>query len=301
MSEPTARAGRPATIGVAGAGVMGSEVAQVFAMAGHRTVLVDIGKRALDGARETIRTNLRFARLHGGPKADLDEVLANIEFAVGYDGFAEADFVVENVTEDWRTKAAVYREIDVVCPPHTVFAVNTSVIPITQVGGVTERPDRVIGTHFMNPVTRKPVVEVIRGHHTSDETVATTRETLAGIGKDCVVVDDSPGFVTNRVLMLTVNEAAFLVHEGVAPAEDIDRLFKKCFGHPMGPLETADLIGLDTILLSIQGLYEQFSDSKYRPCPLLRRMVDAGLHGRKSGAGFYRYSTTTRPAEGSQR
>ncbi|MGB3443599.1 MAG: 3-hydroxyacyl-CoA dehydrogenase family protein [Actinophytocola sp.] len=287
MSEPTARA----TIGVAGAGVMGSEVAQVFATAGHRTVLVDIGKRALDGARETIRTNLRFARLHGGPSADPAEVLANIEFATGYDGFAEVDFVVENVTEDWRTKEAVYREIDAVCPARTVFAVNTSVIPITQVGGITGRADRVIGTHFMNPVTRKPTVEVIRGHHTSDETVATTRDTLAGIGKDCVVVRDSPGFVTNRVLMLTVNEAAFVVHEGVAPAEHVDQLFKKCFGHPMGPLETADLIGLDTILLSIQGLYEQFADTKYRPCPLLRRMVDAGLLGRKSGAGFYQYPT----------
>jgi 3-hydroxybutyryl-CoA dehydrogenase len=280
------------TVGVVGAGVMGSEVAQVFATAGHRTVLVDVDKAALDRARTTIERNLRFARLHGGGAGvDRDAVLANIESTTDFESFVDVDFVVENVTEDWTVKQGVYREIDQLCPAHCVFAVNTSVIPITTVASVTGRPDRVIGTHFMNPVSRKPVVEVIRGHHTSEQTIDVTRATLAAIGKDCVVVNDSPGFVTNRVLMLTVNEAAFLVHENVAPARDVDRLFKTCFGHPMGPLETADLIGLDTILLSIEGLYEHFADSKYRPCPLLRKMVDAGLHGRKSGEGFYKYST----------
>ncbi len=143
--------------------------------------------------------------------------------------------------------------------------------------------------HFMNPVPMKRMVEVIRGFHTSEQTLGTARELLAGFGKECVVVSDSPGFVSNRVLMLTVNEAAFLVHDRVAPAEDVDRIFTECFGHKMGPLATADLIGLDTILYSIEVLYESFNDDKYRPCPLLKKMVDAGLHGRKNGKGFYAY------------
>ena len=170
-----------------------------------------------------------------------------------------------------------------------MFAANTSAIPITRIASLTRRPARVIGMHFMNPVPLKPVVEVIRGYYTADETVALAQGLLAGMGKEGVVVNDSPGFVSNRVLMLTINEAIFLLHEGVAAAEDVDKIFKGCFGHKMGPLETADLIGLDTILLSIEVLYESFNDSKYRPCPLLKKMVDAGLYGQKSGQGFYTY------------
>ncbi|MGW0249796.1 3-hydroxyacyl-CoA dehydrogenase family protein [Nocardia goodfellowii] len=277
--------------GVAGAGVMGAEVAQVAAAAGHDVVLLDISDEVLDKAVQTIRSNLRFQRLlsNEGPVVKAADVVGRITCTTSIEDFAKAQFVVENVTENWGIKAQLYRELDRICPEGAVFAVNTSVIPITKVAAETDRPDRVIGTHFMNPVSRKPTVEVIRGHHTSDATVARTLQVLDSIGKRGVVVRDSPGFVSNRVLMLTVNEAVFLLHEGVATAEQIDDIFVSCFGHTMGPLATADLIGLDTILYSIEGLFDHFNDSKYRPCPLLRKMVDAGLHGRKSGAGFFKY------------
>jgi 3-hydroxybutyryl-CoA dehydrogenase len=170
-----------------------------------------------------------------------------------------------------------------------VFAVNTSAISITRIASVTSRAPQVIGMHFMNPVPLKPMVEVIRGYHTSEQTIDTAKALVAAMDKECIVVNDSPGFVTNRVMMLTINEAIFMVQEQVSSVVEIDRLFKQCFGHKMGPLETADLIGLDTILLSIEVLYESFNDSKYRPCPLLKQMVDAGLYGRKSGRGFYTY------------
>ncbi|GII54383.1 3-hydroxybutyryl-CoA dehydrogenase [Planotetraspora thailandica] len=284
------------TIGVIGAGVMGSEVAQVFAQSGFEVVLVDVTDEALERARKTVERNLRFQRMLGSrrglaepPTADRGEVLSRIRFTTDLADVSAADFVVENITEDWDLKRPAYEELDRVCKPHVVFAVNTSCIPITRVGGVTQRPDKIVGAHFMNPVSLKPMVEVIRGFHTSDETVQTMLDLLAEIGKEGVVVADSPGFVSNRVLMLTVNEAAYLVHEHVADATQVDRIFKGCFGHAMGPLETADLIGLDTILLSIEGLYEAFGDSKYRPCPLLKQLVDAGLHGRKSGRGFHVY------------
>jgi 3-hydroxybutyryl-CoA dehydrogenase len=276
------------SIGIAGAGVMGSDVAHLFARAGYPVVLVDLGEQELAGARAAITTSVRFGRFHSGTASSAD-VLGRIEFTSDYERFHDVDLVVENVTEEWSVKEAVYRQIDRICPPGTVFAVNTSVIPITRVAAVTDRPDRVIGTHFMNPPSIKPMVEVIRGYHTSEETVRLTTELLAEVGRQSVVVADSPGFVTNRVLMLTVNEAVFLLHEGVASAEQVDRLFKGCFAHRMGPLETADLIGLDTVLRSIELLHESFGDSKYRPCPLLRQMVAAGLHGRKSGRGFYSY------------
>jgi len=175
------------------------------------------------------------------------------------------------------------------CPPRTIFSSNTSAIPITRLAQVTKRPSQVIGTHFMNPVPLKPVVEVIRGFHTSNETIQATLDLLASMGKEGVLVNDSPGFVSNRVLMLTVNEAIFLLQDQVATAEDIDHIFRSCFGHKMGPLETADLIGLDTILYSLEVLYENFNDPKFRPSPLLRKLVAAGLHGRKSGRGFYSY------------
>jgi 3-hydroxybutyryl-CoA dehydrogenase len=197
---------------------------------------------------------------------------------------------VENVVEKWPVKKDVYAQLDAICRPDVVFAANTSAISITRIGSATKRPSQVVGMHFMNPVPMKPMVEVIRGFHTSDASIAAAKQFLAGMGKDCIVVEDSPGFVSNRVLMLTVNEAVFLVHDKVASAADVDRIFKTCFGHKMGPLETADLIGLDTILYSIEVLYESFNDDKYRPCPLLKKMVDAGLHGRKSGRGFYNYT-----------
>ncbi|WP_405847020.1 3-hydroxyacyl-CoA dehydrogenase family protein [Streptomyces sp. NBC_01518] len=282
-------------VGVVGAGVMGTGLAQSLAQSGHDVVLVDRTDEILAGAQRQISQNLRFGRLLDGTQKsgeDRRTVLARIACTTEYEGFEAVDFVIENVTEDWDIKRGVYERLDVICPPHVVFAANTSVIPITRIGAATTRPDKVLGMHFMNPVPLKPAVEMIRGHHTSPETIETARTLLAQLGKEGLMVEDSPGFVTNRVLMLTVNEAVYLVHEGVATAEKVDHIFRSCFGHSMGPLETADLIGLDTILQSIEGLYTAFSDSKYRPCPLLIRMVDAGLLGRKSGEGFHSYATT---------
>jgi 3-hydroxybutyryl-CoA dehydrogenase len=281
------------TVGVVGAGVMGVGVAQALAQANYQVVLVDISQAALARAREEIQQGVRFYHmlrrdLNLKP-LDADTAVARITFTTELQTLREADFVIENVTEKWGVKQPLYAQMDQICPPHCLFAANTSAIPITQIAGATRRPSQVIGLHFMNPVPMKDAVETIRGYHTSDETLQTTLDLLASMGKKGIVVKDSPGFVSNRVLMLTVNEAIFLAHEGVAEPEAIDQIFKECFGHKMGPLETADLIGLDTILLSLEVLGEQFNDPKFRPCPLLRQMVNAGLYGRKSGRGFYAY------------
>ncbi|OOG41641.1 3-hydroxyacyl-CoA dehydrogenase NAD-binding domain-containing protein [Rhodanobacter sp. C05] len=278
-------------IGVVGAGVMGRGLAQDLAQHGHKVLLIDTGKDILDDAVRSIRQNIRaqllMGKKNGGKSADeiLSAVVTSTDLAV----LEEADFVVENATENFDIKKGIYRQIDQICRPQTVFAANTSAISITRIGSLTKRPDRILGMHFMNPVPMKKTVEVIRGHHTTTETIDTAIKFLSQFGKEGVIVRDSPGFVSNRVLMLTVNEAAFLVHDRVAPPSDIDKIFVECFGHKMGPLATADLIGLDTILYSIDVLYESFNDSKYRPCPLLKQMVDAGLHGQKSGRGFFEY------------
>lgn len=278
-------------VGIIGAGVMGVGVAQNLAQTHHQVILVDVSDEILEHAKAEIYKNVRFGRMFekSASRESPDEVLARITLTTDYSLLKDVDFVVENVIEKWAVKEKVYARLDDIRPEHCVLAANTSCISITRIGSATKRPDRVIGMHFMNPVPLKPTVEVIRGYHTSEETIEIAKTFLAGMGKDCIVVNDSPGFVSNRVLMLTVNEAIYLVHDQVASPQDIDQIFKKCFGHKIGPLETADLIGLDTILYSIEVLYESFNDSKYRPCPLLKKMVDAGLYGRKSGQGFYTY------------
>jgi 3-hydroxybutyryl-CoA dehydrogenase len=278
------------TIGVIGAGVMGVGLAHALAQSGLRTLLIDVSDSILESARGQIRNNIRFQRLfHKNPGSRPDEILERIKVSADYDILRDADFVIENVTEKLAVKADVYRRLDQICSSQCIFAANTSAIPITRIGAMTRRPARVLGMHFMNPVPLKPAVEVIRGYHTSDDTIATATRLLSLMGKKPIIVGDSPGFVSNRVLMLTINEAIFLVQEKVASPEVVDDIFKNCFEHKMGPLETADLIGLDTILFSIDVLYDEFKDSKFRPCALLRQMVDAGLHGRKSGRGFYNY------------
>ncbi|KPA18694.1 secreted protein containing 3-hydroxyacyl-CoA dehydrogenase, NAD binding [Candidatus Magnetomorum sp. HK-1] len=279
------------TIGVLGAGVMGKGVAQNLAQTNHNVILIDISENILDKAKSDIANSIRFQGFFSKNKNQEghEKTLERIVFTKDYSCLEKADFVIENVIEKWDIKEKIYNEIDQICNKDCIFSSNTSAISITRIASATKRPTQIIGTHFMNPVPLKNMVEVIRAYHTSDKTIETTKKLLAQMGKECVVVNDMPGFVSNRVLMLTVNEAIFLVMDGVACAEDVDKIFKSCFGHKMGPLETADLIGLDTILYSLDVLYESYNDSKYRPCPLLKKMVDAGLHGQKNGKGFYNY------------
>ncbi|NEP63428.1 MAG: 3-hydroxybutyryl-CoA dehydrogenase [Symploca sp. SIO2G7] len=278
-------------VGVVGAGVMGIGVSQNLAQTDHQVILVDISEEILEQAQQEIRKNIRFQGFFNKSEKAYshDDILQRIKFTTNYQFLESAEFVIENTTEKWNIKKDVYEKIDAICPEKSVFAANTSAIPITRIASVTKRATKVIGMHFMNPVPMKPIVETIRGYHTSEETIETAKKMLDQMGKQCIIVNDSPGFVSNRVLMLTINEAIFLLQDQVASASEVDRIFKTCFSHKMGPLETADLIGLDTILFSIEVLYESFNDSKYRPCTLLKKMVDAGLYGRKSGQGFYTY------------
>ncbi|MEQ7049711.1 3-hydroxyacyl-CoA dehydrogenase family protein [Paenibacillaceae sp. P-4] len=278
-------------IGVIGAGVMGTGVAHNFALAGYDVVLVDISEDILTRAKEKIANNIRFQGLYNKDfAAEKPETILNrISFTMDYDLLQDADYIIENVPEKWEIKRDVYLKLDRICPDHCIFSVNTSCISITKVAALTNRPSKVIGSHYMNPVIMKPVVEVIKGYHTSEETIEATVHLLSALNKEAIIVNDLPGFVSNRISHLFMNEAAFVVQDQVANPKDVDDVFKKCFGHKMGPLETADLIGLDTVVQSLDILYESYQDSKFRCCPLLRKMVEAGTHGRKSGQGFYSY------------
>lgn len=279
-------------VGVVGAGVIGRGVTEVVAGAGIPVILVDNAESALTAARQEIGRSLRFRGLmreHGANIEPAGDVLARIHFTGNDAALAEVDFLVENATESWPVKAEIYPRIDATCRPDCIFAANTSCISITRLASLTRRPEQVIGVHFMNPVPAIAAVEVVRSFHTSEATVDITRVFLDLIGKTGIVVGDMPGFVSNRVLMLAINEAIFVLQDQVATAENIDRIFRECFGHKMGPLETADLIGLDTILYSLEVLYESYNHDKFRPASLLREMVHAGLLGQKSGRGFHHY------------
>lgn len=296
--EQTPTAGAP--VGVVGAGTMGVGVAQCFADAGHPVLVVDPSQEARDSGPARLRDGIRTARLlrRGDARAALPGTEGRVRWSGEYAALGDALFVVECAREDEPLKEKIFGELDRVCGPEAVFASNTSCIPISRLGSYTGRPDRVIGTHFMNPAPLKHTVEVIRAPETSEETLRRTEDFLAGTGKEAIVVRDAPGFVTNRVLMLTLNEAAAVLGEGTADAETVDRIFQDCFGHPMGPLRTADLIGLDTIADSLEVLRQHTGQERFRPCPLLARLVAEGNVGRKSGSGFYQYANQNQTSRG---
>jgi 3-hydroxybutyryl-CoA dehydrogenase len=279
------------TVGVLGAGTMGNGIAHVFARAGYSVILRDVEKRFLDRGMETIGKNLD-REVKKGKLAEVDKlaILARIDATTDTAKLAPADFVVEAVPEQLELKVRVLKEVDAVLPPGAILASNTSSISITQLAAQTSRPERFIGMHFMNPVPVMALVEVVRGLATSDDTFQTTMALCEKLEKKPVAVNAAPGFVSNRVLMPMINEAAFCVMEGVATPEVVDAVMKTGMNHPMGPLELADFIGLDVCVDILDVLFKGFGDSKYRACPLLRKYVAAGWLGRKSGRGFYKYA-----------
>jgi 3-hydroxybutyryl-CoA dehydrogenase len=282
------------TVGVVGAGTMGSGIAHVFARAGFRVLLCDVEQRLLDRALNQIRANLGREAAKGKlAEAEIDPALARITPILDREAFGGADFAVdfaiEAASERFDVKAEIFRALDRILPKSAVLATNTSSISITKLAAQTRRPAQVIGMHFFNPVPVMALVEVVRGLATGDETFAAVQALAVKLDKTPVEVHDAPGFVSNRVLMPLINEAAFAVMEGVATAEAVDQVFKLGMAHPMGPLTLADFIGLDVCVDILRVLQEGFGDPKYRPCPLLVRMVDAGWLGRKSGRGFYSY------------
>jgi len=278
------------TVGVLGAGQMGNGIAHVFAQYGYEVVMFDIAEAQLARATATIRQNLeRQAKKGAIAESLVVETMERIRTTGEMSELAQVDFAVEAVTEHEPLKLEIFRQLDATVKAGAILASNTSSIPITKIAAVTGRPDKVIGMHFMNPVPIMKLVEVIRGHATSEETFAATAALVTRLEKEMAVSQDYPGFIVNRVLIPMINEAVFALYEGIATAEDIDKGMKLGTNQPMGPLTLADFIGLDTVLAIANVLYDGFKDPKYRPCPLLVKMVNAGYMGRKSGRGFYTY------------
>jgi 3-hydroxybutyryl-CoA dehydrogenase len=277
-------------IGVVGAGTMGNGIAQVFTQAGFGVLLVDAAAPALERARTTIETSLeKFVGKGTLTAADRDAALGRLSTGTDVDALADADYIVEAIVEDAAAKRDLFARLDRLTRPGVILSSNTSSISITTLGAATSRPDNVLGMHFMNPVPLMTLVELIRGQATSAASMQTATALCVRLGKTAIEAADYPGFIANRILMPMINEAMFAVMEGVGTAEAIDTVMKLGMNHPMGPLALADFIGLDVCLAIMTVLHDGFGDPKYRPCPLLRRMVAAGQLGRKSGRGFYQY------------
>ena len=278
-------------VGVIGSGTMGNGIAQTFAQRGFAVRLVDVSAAALERARTTIGKSLgKFVEKGTLSAADRDETLARLSFHGSIDALADADYVVEAIIEQRDAKRALFAKLDALMRPEVVLASNTSSISITDIGAATTRPAQVLGMHFMNPVPLMPLVELIRGHSTSDASMALAEDLCRQLGKTGIAASDYPGFIANRILMPMINEAVFALMEGVGTAEAIDSVMKLGMNHPMGPLTLADFIGLDVCVAILDVLHQGLGDPKYRACPLLRRMVAAGQLGRKSGRGFYQYA-----------
>ncbi len=275
---------------VIGAGQMGAGIAQVFAQSGFDVLLNDMNKEALEKGMSNIERLLeRAVDKERISESDKTETLNRLTPSSDLQDAQSRDFVIEAIVENMDVKTKVFGELDAIAPKHAILATNTSSLPITEIAAATNRPDQVIGMHFMNPVPVMKLVEIIRGLQTSDETYQAIEDMTNKLSKSPVEVNDSPGFAANRILMPMINEAIFSLHEGVASVEDIDTVMKLGMNHPMGPLTLADFIGLDTCLYIMEVLHEGYGDSKYRPCPLLRKYVKAGWLGKKSGRGFYQY------------